>query len=197
MFNGIQRRAENTKYISAVDAAIKAVKMYETTTGSLLHLWPDIGEYDIKATCLQKTADLPALAPFGEGECWLNDNGSAITADDAVIDRLYSGSGVGYLPTPLLPVDYIDGVVKARAAVLGVITQADGSLDTAFVQWIPPDGGRCSQGESIIPSIEELEELAANNQGIPGTGFGPDVVRRLIETQRTTPINACRYVWTD
>ena len=177
-FNGIQRRAQNAQYSSAVDAAVKAVRAYEATHGSLEELFMVDGE-EAPTTCMQKTADLPAIAGFAEGECMTaGDYGTATFANDTILNRLYGSGDVGYAPTQLATVELSD--IKARGLTLGIYRNIDDDILSISLSWYTP-GRECGVGRDLLNGladdiIAELNDIIAS-----GTTAGTDYAQYTID----------------
>lgn len=159
-FNGVQKRAQSTVYVSAADAWEKVITLEHAQTGKV-PLTPDNG-----MVCLgQSISDFPSDGVFSEGSCaYLTLDGDAgsmeVRYDSAVMAGFTSMQG------SLLK----GGLVKAMGMRGGgyswdgrgityrsEIYDMDGEY-VVTLMWSPPSPGTCGRGEDGNAGMEEYRD---------------------------------------
>lgn len=159
-FNGVQKRAQSTVYVSAADAWEKVITLEHAQTGKV-PLTPDG-----RQVCLGRSiSDFPQEGVFNEGVCLhgtYDDGGDMnIVYDPAVIASFTSMQGS--LPkgdlVRVMGLKESGYTADGRGITYSATVSFEGDKYTVDLVWTPPSPGLCGRGEDGNTSLAEYREF--------------------------------------
>ena len=156
-YNGLQKRAQNTQYLTLADTIEKQVRMAMVTDDNLFSSLEWGERY-----CFGEAEDFPAEGDFDAGECSIvirdgqKDPDSSYRVNEVFNERLRqanaSMTGSGLLPIVSTKVGGV--VMKSRGIALS-------SSYGVFAEWTAPDGSGCGDGGGLFDEAgnQQIREM--------------------------------------
>ena len=175
-YNGIQKRAQTTLYVSAVDSIEKQMRMSAAIDPARMHTTEAVSIF-----CIGSTADYTARDGFSEGECMRRDEGDiSIMTNDALYNQVF-GDGSGFrsshLPVVSLQLGSSDGTIQYGRGVVAYLTNTpDGEGFDVMLQLISPDQSTCGRGVGLYDGVAGMLEAVLRGDISPeSAGLSPDI----------------------